>query len=176
MSKVRAILISPQTGERVGEIGEGDKITRKKSLDYLNDVADLKDTIEWDSESFFKGHTDEIILLIKDLSIHEKAFLLSIVPYIAYESCHLRYNNGKDIGTEDLVTITQMSRSTTYETIQKLINKDVLCKAKNSKGRQYYINPWIFNKGNRINIVLRTMFKNYKIRTKNNIKWGDAES
>jgi hypothetical protein len=72
-----------------------------------------------------------------------------------------------------LIEITGMSRSTLYHTIDLLHKKDIVYKGKNSRNRQFYINPWLYCKGNRINKVLRDMFKNYKIRSRDNVLWKD---
>jgi hypothetical protein len=64
------------------------------------------------------------------------------VPYISYDDCHLQYKNGIDIGTEDLVRITKMARGGVYEVINSLVKKDILYKGKNSKNRQYFVNPY----------------------------------
>ena len=57
--------------------------------------------------------------------------------------------------------------------INGLIEKDILYKGRNSRNVQYFANPWLFCKGNRINKVLKTMFKNYEIRTMDKTKWKD---
>ena len=157
------------TGEEVGFLNDGDKIIRKETLAYLNN------TQEWKIEHFFKGHVGEINKWLKELSIHEKAFLFSIVPFISYEDCHLRYGNGIDIGTEDLVKVTGMPRRTVYATVKSLIKKDIIYRGRNSKNRQYFVNPWLFCKGSRINRVLKTMFKNYRIKVLGNVKWKDLK-
>ena len=105
-------------------------------------------------------------------------FLFSIAPYVSFEDNHLQIGRGKkavDIGTEDLINITGMSRSTLYETINLLASKDIIYRGINSRNRQYFVNPWLFCKGNMINKVLKTMFKNYKVRSKGNIPWKDLE-
>ena len=157
------------TGEEVGFLNDGDNIIRKETLAYLNN------TQEWKIEHFFKGHVGEINKWLKELSIHEKAFLFSIVPFISYEDCHLRYGNGIDIGTEDLVKVTGMPRRTVYATVKSLIKKDIIYRGRNSKNRQYFVNPWLFCKGSRINRVLKTMFKNYRIKVLGNVKWKDLK-
>jgi len=110
-----------------------------------------------------------------DLSQAEKAFLFSVVPCVSYDDCHLQTHDGKDVGTEDLVEITKLSRGLVYETIRTLIQKDILYRGKNSKNRQYFVNPWIFCRGNHINKVLKTMFKNYKIRILGGKAWKDVK-
>jgi hypothetical protein len=164
----RRILIDKETGEEF-VIYEGDRIVRNES------TAKFLKTSEWKLENFFKGHIQEIEKWMEDLNPSEKAFMFSICPHICYESCELVHRNGTDIGTEELIKITRMARSVVYKTIESLIAKDIIYKGKNSKQRQYFVNPWLFCKGNRINRVLKTMFKNYRIRTMNNIAWKDLK-
>lgn len=167
--RIKGIIISPDTGEQINALYEGDRTVRKEQIDYLKTIQ------EWKMENYFKGHVGEIKRWMSDLSVSEKAFLFSIVPYISFNDCHLRYDNGNDIGTEDLVKISGLARGTVYETIASLTKKDILYKGKNSKGRQFFINPWLFCKGNRINVVLQTMFKNYRIRILDGKKWRDVK-
>ena len=167
--KKKATIISIETGEIIGELNEGDKILRKES------VEKLEKTEEWKIENFYIGNIDEIQKWMQELSTIEKAFLFSIVPYISYDDCHLMYKNKKDIGTEDLVKISGLSRSKVYMVIKTLRQKDIIYKGENSKTKQYFINPWLFCKGNRLNKVLKTMFKNYKIRVLGNQKWSDLK-
>jgi hypothetical protein len=164
---VKGIIVNPETGEQAGEIHPGDRIVRKKSVEYL------QKTEVWNLENFFKGHISEIRKWQGELSVYEKAFLFSVVTYVSYEDCHLQYDNGRDIGTEDLVQLSGISRRTAYRVIESLIKKDILYRGKNSNGRQYFVNPWLFCKGNRINKVLKTMFKNYRIRVMGGIRWKD---
>lgn len=174
---VVANIVDTKTGEIVNDLYRGDKIVRaesKKSYKkYANAKKENPEYEKWDLDNFYRANIGELELLMKELSQIEKAFLFSISPYVSFEDSHLQYNNGVDIGTEDLVKITGMSRATVYRTIDDLIAKDVLYKGKNSRSRQYFVNPWLFSKGNRINKVLKTMFKNYKIRMLDNKKWKD---
>ena len=163
----RDAIVNLETGEIRGYLGTGDRILRAASVEYLNN------TQEWKLDNFFKGHAGEINKWLKELSVNEKALLFSVVPYVSFEDCHLQYSNGNDIGTEELVKITNMPRRTVYETLDSLIKKDILYRGKNSKNRQFFVNPWLFCKGNRINRVLKTMFKNYRIRVMGKKKWGD---
>ena len=119
----------------------------------------------WNLELFYKGNVKEIQAIMKELNVYEKAFLYSIVPYIGYDDCCLKYNNGNELSFEKMIEISGISKGKLSETIKSLIDKDILYKGKNSKNTQYFVNPWLFCKGNRINKVLKTMFKNYKIRT-----------
>lgn len=157
-------VISEQ-GEIIDTINPGDRIVRKKTVEYL------QATEEWKIEHFYKGHIGEIRKLMKELSVFEKAFLFSVATYIGYEDCCLKHDNGKEITFDSMVEITGMSRGKLLEVMNALIKKDILYKGKNSEGIQYFINPWLFCKGNRINKVLTTMFENYRIRVLGGIQW-----
>ena len=164
-------VINFETGELEDGVRDGDviKITRKESIEYLSQYQG------WKIEHFYKGHTDEIRKLIKELSASEKAFLFSVAPYVGYDDCCVKYTNGEDITTTDLVDLTGLGKTCLHQTIKSLIKKDILYKGKNSKNRQYFINPWLFCKGKRINKVLKTMFKNYRVRVYGGTKWKDIK-
>ena len=155
-------------GEIIDYINPGDRVVRKNSINYL------QDTEEWKIEHFYKGHIGEIRKVMKDLSIYEKAFLLSVATYIGYEDCCLKHDNGNELTFDGLVDISGMSRSKLLEVINSLIKKDILYRGKNSEGIQYFINPWLFCKGNRINKVLKAMFENYRIRVLGGVQWKNA--
>lgn len=165
--KVRGIIIDPETGELVGELHDGDRVVRKASVEYL------RNSQVWRMENFYKGHTGELGRWMRELSANEKVLLFSVVPYIGYEDCCLKHSNGVPLGTEDLVKISGMARSTMYETLSGLIKKDIIYRGKNANERQFFINPWLFAKGNRINRVLKTMFRNYRVRVLGGVKWSD---
>ena len=175
----KALKVINPDGEIVNHINKGDKIVRKSSIDAFKEIKEneAKASCEsWDMREFYKANTEELQLISKELSQNEKAFLFSIAPYISFDSNILQIGKGRkadDIGTEDLIGITGMSRSVLYYTIDLLHKKDIIYKGKNSRNRQFYINPWLYCKGNRINKVLRDMFKNYKIRSRNNVLWKD---
>lgn len=176
---IKGHVVSPETGEIYTEIFEGDSILRggsKKALKKIKEKKEAKiiETLVWDMSNFMKMNTMEMRLWMKDLSQNEKVFLFSIVPYVSYDDCHLQDVGGEDMGTEDLVKIVGISRSVTYKTIESLLKKDIIYKGKNSKNKQYFVNPWLFCKGNRINKVLKTMFQNYKIRILGDKRWKDV--
>jgi len=154
-------------GQVIGSIKEGDRILRKASVEHL------KDTEIWSIEHFYKGNMDEVRKQLESLSVYEKAFLFCIVSYVGYEDCCIKFDNGNCIGFDDLVKLCRMGRTKTLNTINELIKKDIIYKGKNSKGLQYFINPWLFCRGKRIDVVLKTMFKNYRIKVRNGMKWSD---
>jgi DNA-directed RNA polymerase subunit F len=167
--EAKDILYNLETGEVLKEVFEGDKVkvTRKESLDYLSRFE------TWNLEAFFKGHIGELEGIMKELTTYEKAFLFSIVPKVGYEDCCLKHKNGNVLNQEDLIAISGLSKPTVIKVIKSLIAKGVLYQGRNGKETQYFVNPWLFCKGNRINKVLKTMFRNYKVRVCGGRKWKD---
>ena len=161
------VRIVDDDGQVVSEFNTGDRIVRKASIEHL------KDTQVWDVGKFYKGNINEVRKQLESLSVYEKAFLFCIVSYIGYEDCCIKYDNGNCIGFDDLVVLNKMGRTKTANTINELRKKDIIYKGNNSKGIQYFVNPWLFCKGTRINVVLKTMFKNYRVKVMNGLKWGD---
>lgn len=157
-------------GEVVDIMNETDRVLRGKSVEYLQKFQ------VWNLQNFFKGNTNEMKEINKILDVTERAFLFSVMPYVCYYDCHLIDDDGEDIGTEKLVEISGLSRSVVYRTIESLISKDLIYRGKNSsKTRQYFLNPWIVYKGDKIECVLKTMFKNYHVKIKGNKRWRDLK-
>ena len=160
------LVVDSNTGLVSTEINPGDRIVRKRTIEYLSS------TEEWKMEHFYKGNLQEIKKWLKDLTPNEKAVLFTISPYVGYDDCCLKHENGNMITFDIIVELSGLGRGTISETLNGLIDKDILYKGKNAKERQYFVNPWLFAKGNRINNVLKTMFRNYRIRVINK-KWKD---
>jgi len=163
------VFVDSETGEVLDEIYEGDrtKITRKASIEYLSKFE------VWNLESFFKGHIGELEEIMEELKPSEKAFLFSIVPKVGYEDCCLKHKNGNVLNQGDLVRLSGLSRATVSDVIKSLVQKNILYQGRNGKETQYFVNPWLFCKGNRINKVLKTMFRNYRVRVCGGMKWKD---
>lgn len=166
----KADVIDNKTGEVLTELYDGDRIVRKKSLEKLHSVRD------WKIEHFYKGNLREISKWMKDLSTNERAMLFTLTPYIGYDDCCLKHENGDMVTFDFIVSISDMGRATVSRTIVSLIRKDILYRGRNSRERQYFINPWLFCKGNRINNILQTMFRNYRIRVCQGVKWGSLKA
>lgn len=184
----RRALIEKGTGEILADEDEGDRIkyvkqSSLKGFEKVKENISIKRQEEidegqydkWTIDNFFKGNILELKAIMKELDTYEKALLYTIAPYVGYEDCCIRHANGKELSVDDLVELSGMSRDKAFKVVKSLIDKDILYKGKNSKNVQYFVNPWLFSKGTRVNRVLKRMFKNYKIRTKNNVKWSDLK-
>ncbi len=167
--QTKAYIVDSETGETMNSIKEGDtcRITRAASKEKYTQ------TQEWKLERFYKGHSAEIRKLMLELSTVEKAFLFTMALYVSYEDCCLKYDNGNELSFDDMQELTGLSRGALSKAITSLIKKDILYRGKNSKSRQYFVNPWVFCKGNRINKVLKTMFQNYRVRVCGGVRWKD---
>lgn len=163
------IIVDRETGDIKAELHPGDRVVRAKSVEYLQSIQ------EWKIEHFYKGNLNEIKKWMKELSPNEKAILFTISPYVGYEDCCLKHENGNMITFDGIVELSGLSRGAVSQTINSLIKKDILYRGKNGTERQYFVNPWLFCKGNRINKVLQTMFRNYKVRVCNNMRWKNIK-
>ena len=162
------------TGEQIDHLEDGDRILRKTSIDKIKELHE--DELPEGTatiKQFFKGNGREISLILPELDVYEKAFLFSVAPYVNYMDCCLKYSNGKDVTADGLLCITGIKRSKMFMVVDSLVKKDIIYKGVNSKNKQYYVNPWLFCKGNRLNKVLKNMFRNYRIRSMNGMKWGN---
>ena len=177
----RLYVIDPNTEKITNYINKGDRIVRKSSIDAFRSLKEQESEgvcDKWEMREFYKANTEELQLVMKELTQFERSFMFSITPYISFEHNSLimgKGNKAVDIGTEQLIEITGLSRSMLYEVVKSLIDKDIIFRGKNSKNTQYYVNPWLYCKGNRINKVLRNMFKNYKILTQGGVLWKDFD-
>lgn len=178
-------MVDFKTGEILADEESGDRIkyTKASSLESFKKMKEeqVEKGLEefenkynlWDFKSFFKGNIEEIRRCMEELDTYEKAFLYSIASYVGYDDCCLKFDNGVELTFEKMVEISGISKGKLSSVIQGLIKKDILYKGKNSNTTQYFVNPFIFCKGNRINKVLKRMFGNYRIKSKNNIRWKD---
>jgi hypothetical protein len=149
-----------ENGEVLTELNDNDRILRSSSIEYL------KDTEVWEIEHFFKGNIDELKMITQELSTYARSVLFSILPYISYTDCCLK-SERDTLSFDDLQKICNISQGKLCDVLEELRKKDIICRAKNSRETIYFINPWIVCRGNRINRVLQTMFKNYRVRVIN---------
>lgn len=162
-------IVNLDTGEIVTKLEEGDRVVRNSSRELLNTTYKIV------TKNFVKINVDEVMALLPTLSKSEGSVFLNLIPYISYRTCCLQYSNGREVNLDTIVSITGMSKPTVIGAVEGLISKDVLYKGRNSKSNQYFVNPWIANKGMIANKVLQQMFRNYRVKSLNNIKWGDME-
>ncbi|SHI87234.1 hypothetical protein SAMN02745751_01268 [Dethiosulfatibacter aminovorans DSM 17477] len=160
------VVVDLRTGEVMKILQDGDSSMKKNSIEYLDNF----DT--WEKENCYKANIDELKKVTKELTVREAGVLMKISPYVSYIDCMLMHPDGKEINLDSLSTITGVSRATVARIMESLIKKDIIYKGRKSRNVIYLVNPWLFVKGDYVNKVLKTMFKNYKIRVLNK-KWKD---
>ena len=176
--------IEVNQNQRIEIFDEGDmhikKASResyKKNKEFIeNKKAEESDKyMSWDLKHYSKVNTDELRLLLPELSKNERIVLFSLLPYVGYDDCLLKHMNGKELNIEGISKISSLSVSTVEKVVESLRHRDILYKGKNSRNVQYFINPWICSRGSKLSKVLKTMFQNYKIRMFDGIMWKDLK-
>lgn len=148
---------------------------RNKKAMERRKVNDSSKYMGWNLKHYSKVNTDELRLLLPELSKNERIVLFSLLPYVGYDNCLLKHMNGKPLNIESIANISDLSISTTEKTVNSLREKYILCKEKINKNVQYYINPWICSRGSKLDGTLKMKFKNYKIRIYKDVEWQDIK-
>jgi hypothetical protein len=153
--KVASVMFSPETGEKVGEIYEGDRIFRKQSDEYLKNTIELLP-----NEPYTKTYHRVMFAVSQGLTGAELQMAYSLLPFLSYESGMLKHFNGQPVTRQYIADYTGLSVKTVDRLLQGLKEKQVI--GRNVVGRevQYFMNPWIFMRGKRVNRTLHDMFKN----------------
>jgi len=153
--KVTHVMFSADTWEKTGELYEGDRVLRKQSEDYLkNTIEILKD------EPYTKTYHRVMFAVANCLTGAEMQLAYILLQFLSYESGMLKHQNGQPVTRQYIAQYTGLSLKTVDKLLQKLKEKQVI--GRNVVGRevQYFMNPWLFMRGQRINKTLYDMFKN----------------
>jgi len=153
--ETRAILCDPRTGEKTGEIRTGDKIVRARTKEYFGATVEILP-----DEAYIKTFTKPLTQLAETLTGPETSLVYYLVQYLSYESGMLKHRNGQPLDRAYISDETGQSERTVDRLLQGLKEKHVM--GRNVVGRevQYFLNPWLFMRGKRINRTLHDMFKN----------------
>lgn len=151
-----AYLLDIGTFEVKDTIYPGDRILRKKSTDYLSETKD-----HLPKELYVKAFIRPMFKLPEVLSGTEVQFVYYLLQFLEFESGVLSHpTNGKHLSREYISLDTGMGLSTVDRLLGKLKEEKVI--SHNHLGREvkYFMNPFIFMRGRRINKTLHEMFKN----------------
>lgn len=144
-----------KTPVRQVDLYEGDAVVRAGSRKYL------KRTMDVTGESpFVKMYTKPMAKLARSLSGPEMNMVYYLLPYINYESGALKHPNGKLLNRQFIAMEMGQSERTVDRLLQALKSKKVISHNYVGKDVQYFVNPWLFMKGQRINKTLYEMFQN----------------
>ncbi len=141
------------------ELNEGDRIIRKKSIDFLKNTDEIQKT-EMYVKFFLKSAS---ILAREKLSSTEMSVCLEILQYIRYDTGYLAYENGTKLTLDDIKKRCDfISNTSVVRAIDELVDKKILAKVKTGKENNYLVNPYIFMRGARVNKTLSKTFENTK--------------
>jgi len=170
------MVVDAETGEILMVASEGDQIRvypqkkhNQKEADAILSLKEMGITYE----QYFRINVLEFALTASTMTPNEIGFLMSLLPYMSYVTCCLSYSNGNDLTADDMAEITGVTWKTVLGYLESLRKKDVIYRGKHSKGYQYFVNPWLFSKGSKFNSTLKTMFRNYRVKTRGNKKWSE---
>lgn len=153
--EITQVMYSSKTGEKTGELYQGDRIVRQKTVDYLQDTVELLP-----DANFVKAYTKPLTQLAKSLTGPEMNMVYYLLQYISYESGALKHHNGQLLTRRFIANEMDLSERTVDRILQGLKAKKVISHNYIGKEVQYYVNPWLFMRGKRINKTLYEMFKN----------------
>ncbi|MEI3530103.1 MAG: hypothetical protein V8Q75_03385 [Bacilli bacterium] len=133
--------------EVVIKVGQGDRIVRKKSIDYFYDTKEIK-------KRFIKVNDQATNILSK-----YGKYICLLLKYVGYMDGILRFNNGIYLSNKSISKIFGISERNTIKILNDLIKEDVIHKHKEKNKNYYTFNPWIASKGKRVSIDLYNEFK-----------------
>ena len=138
------------------ELNEGDRIVRKKSIDYLKNTDELQKT-EMYVKFFLKSAS---VLAREKMSSTAMSVCLEMLQYIRYDTGYLAYENGIKLTLEDIKKKCEfISQTSVVRAIDELVNKKIFARVKTGKENNYLVNPYIFMRGARANKTLSKTFE-----------------
>ena len=148
-------VINTDTGEVKSDIFPGDRIVRKKSLDYLSSTVEINK-----DEPFVKVYTRTMFKVSQSLTGTESQFINYLIQYISYTSYVLALEDGRILKRDDMATETGLKERQVDRILTALLSKQILAKARTGGDLQFYANPYVFGKGKRVNSTIAKMFSN----------------
>lgn len=127
--------------------------------------------------------TKELELVLEELeeqfAYKEKDILKFLINYTEKDT-GLILNNETEMQPMHIAYFTNTEIERVKEILQFFNANDFIWIGSNSESfssrkYQYFINPLLYRKSYKINKVLKTMFKNYKIRCKGNVAWENLD-
>lgn len=96
------------------------------------------------------------------LNLTEMGIIYTLSFHIRYEDNLLYNDNGTPAKKKDLSKILDLAHNAVDKYMASLVDKGVLAKVKVKRSVNYYLNPYIFYRGNRIDDTLLNMFNKAK--------------
>lgn len=150
-----------EDGVIVGQLEEGDRIVKKKTLDKLR-AEDGKLTLP-KGENFIKVFQDALPQLAScGLSTMESQVFFFLIKNLRYESNAATYSNGKLITRENLCEDLGTNTTSIQKAIARLISKSLIAEVKIDLGKVFIVNPFVAMVGNKLEKTSYDLFKHTK--------------
>ena len=159
------IVADPETGEIVDRIYGGDRIVRKKQIEFYS-----KNEKEIEKDRVYNfGQSDKFTMLsqnaAKELSKmkitgSEYQIMFLMMANTNYKSGLITKGNNHNIDENWIAEQLNINIITVERCIKKFNDKGIIYKGEISFKIQYFFNPYIQYKGSWINKTLYEMFKN----------------
>lgn len=141
----------------------GDRCITKESIDYLDNTTQFgKD------EPFIKVFSKYIPKIALELSGGAAGIMFMIAPHIAFGSGLLCYmGKGHALNNGDIEELTGLSKKTIIKLMTELVDHKILARCISGRSYKYFVNPYIYCRGGRVNKTLEVMFKDFPCKYKN---------
>ena len=158
------VVLDSETGEIIDRMYDGDRIVRKKQIEYYNKNAE---EIEKDKVYSF-GQSDKFTMLnqyaAKELSRmritgSEFQIMFLMMANTNYKSGLITKGNNHNINEEWIAEQLGINIVTVGRCIRKFVDKGIIFKGETAFKIKYFFNPYIQYKGAWINKTLYEMFK-----------------
>lgn len=163
-SEVVCSYIDIETGEVKYTLREGDsiRVDTREQKEYRDNHRYIKN-----NNSFVKVYKDTIGILDKEeLTKSEFKIILNALAYLDKTSGILT-EDGVNIGKQRFMELVDISHNTFTDSINHLIELNIMARTKSGKNGVYLMNPFIFMNGTYINATLYRIFKKSKWNTQN---------
>lgn len=160
-------ILNLETGEIEDELYPGDRIVRKKQIDYLrkNEEQKHKDRMySFGQDSKFSMLSNYAAKQLADekLTSAEYRVMLLMISNTNYKSGLVTLGNNHDITADWITKTLKINKKTTDSCIKTLIDKGIIAQNTTNSRTKYFFNPYIQYKGRWINRTLYEMFRNTK--------------
>lgn len=171
MNRKDMLVILQEAGHKLGTSGVKDLLD---SYDMEMDDIELgfyvKDhsKVKWKSKSrFVKIFVTEVEKLMNDeiITVETLGFLTLLASYLNYEESSLVNKDGSYLEQSDIVKLTKWSRKKVSNTINLLIELEIMYVQKREDDKRksvYFINPNLFHKGQKIDKETKEYYDNKK--------------
>lgn len=176
-------IVNDDTGEIVETYESGEArvvVPRRACVDQTPKETETEGVgmMAMDSGSFVKCNSLELEKVMRELKPSEMKLLICMVNRVEYKSNCVVFGRNRTPTEEFIAEWCNVSVRSVSDALKGLVKKMLIAKVLVGEGKkqnQYYVNPWLVTKGRKVNATLKSMFREYEIRTKGMVKWKDLD-